>query len=79
MEGLFDEGSFLFYDDQPSEPTDAMIGKLCVIWLDDGRVVVKRLMPSRAPGRFDLVSYNEGTIVGAVVDRAARVRFIQPS
>lgn len=47
----------IFYDDIRSPVTTDLIGKLCVVGLEDGRVVVK--MVAREKGRYVLLSNSE--------------------
>jgi transcriptional regulator with XRE-family HTH domain len=47
-------GWFAYFDERRDEPTPALIGKLCVVGLFDGRVLIKRIALGRHPKRFDL-------------------------
>ncbi len=74
---LFDE-SLIFYDNVHSPITPELHGKLCVAGLEDGRVVVKQIMPGDA-GRFHLLSNSaEPPIFNAEVLWAAKVTEIRP-
>jgi transcriptional regulator with XRE-family HTH domain len=54
------------------EPAVAdQLGRDVLAELADGRVLLRRLLPSADPGRHDLAAYNAPTLVGAAV-RAAR-------
>lgn len=68
----------IFYDDRRDPPTEDLIGAICVIGLDDGRIVVKRLAPGQLPKRFNLLSNTEPPIYDARIAWAARVREMRP-
>jgi transcriptional regulator with XRE-family HTH domain len=72
------EGWLLFYDDIHDPPTASLIGHLCVIGLDDGRVVAKKLRRGQRPSRYNLFSNTEPPIYDAKVIWAARVREMKP-
>jgi hypothetical protein len=70
---------FVLYDDTRQPPTPNLIGELCVVALDDGRVLVKRLQRGRAEGQFDLISQAGPAIRNVRIVRAANVKaMIQP-
>lgn len=73
----FDE-AILFYDDVRSPVTSDLHGRLCVVGLTDGRVLVKIIRPSEG-GRFHLLSNAaEEPLWDEVVVWAARVTEIRP-
>ncbi len=68
----------VFYDDVRSPVTEDMHGKLCVVGLADGRVMVKRLRQA-SNGLFHLDSNsNEPTLTDQVVEWAAVVTAMRP-
>ncbi len=74
-------GSFLnrwlvFYDDVRQAVTPDLIGELCVVGLEDGRVLVKQVQRGRAEGLFNLLSTAEKPIVDVAIKWAARVNSI---
>lgn len=73
---LFDRW-YVIYDDVRRPVTDDLIGKICVVWLADGRVLVKKL--ERGKGGFVLLSNSEAEppLVGVDVESAARVTDIR--
>jgi hypothetical protein len=73
---LFDRW-YVVYDDVRSPMTDDLIGKLCVVWLSDGRVLVKKV--ERGPRGLTLRSNSESDppIEGAKIESAARVTDIR--
>jgi phage repressor protein C with HTH and peptisase S24 domain len=76
--GTFFDRWLVFYDDVRSPITPDLIGKLCVVGLDDGRVLIKKLQRSRVHGLFNLVSQNDPPIVDATIEWAARVKSMTP-
>lgn len=74
---LLDE-AIIFYDDVRSPVTPDLHGKMCVVGLEDGRVVVKQLMPGDS-GRFHLLSNSaEPPLFNETVAWAAKVTDIRP-
>lgn len=74
---LFDSW-LVFYDDVRSPVTNDLIGKLCVVGLTDGRVLVKKLQRSKSPGLYHLISNTEGAITDVGLDWAAMVTNMVP-
>jgi len=68
----------LFYDEVRRPVTPDLIGKLCVVGLDEGRILVKKIQRSRARGLYHLVSQTESPILDVAVDWAARVKSMAP-
>lgn len=77
MAGRADDGDIIYFDERRA-PGDDMIGRLCVIGLEDGRVLVKKLM--RSNGTWILSSLAADPIIVTTADIlwAARVRWIKP-
>lgn len=74
---LFDRW-ICYYDDRHDPPTQEMLRKLCIVGLEDGRVLVKQLNPGSVKGLFDLWSNNEAPIRDVAVAWAAIVTAIRP-
>lgn len=73
----FDEG-VVFYDDVRSPVTPDLHGRLCVVGLPDGRVLVK-LLRSAGDGTFHLFSNTiEEPMLNEEVEWAARVKDVRP-
>ena len=68
----------VFYDDVRRPVTADLYGKLCVVGLEDGRILVKQIQPSRDNGCFDLVSATEPTMRSIVLEWAATVKNMMP-
>jgi phage repressor protein C with HTH and peptisase S24 domain len=76
--GTFFDRWLVFYDDVRREVTPDLLGKLCVVGLDDGRVLIKKLQRSRSQGLFNLVSQTEAPIVDVAIEWAAKVKSLMP-
>lgn len=74
---LFDRW-LVFYDDVRSPVTPDLIGKLCVVGLADGRVLIKKLRRSKTEGLFHLISNVDPPILDEQVDWAAKVKTMVP-
>lgn len=73
----FDEG-LVFYDDVRSPVTPDLHGRLCVVGLEDGRVLVKILRAAN-DGTYHLISNSaEEPLLNEVVAWAARVKDVRP-
>lgn len=72
-----ENGWLIFYNSRRDAPTEDLIGKLCVVGTSEGQVYVKKL--ERGPdGTFTLLSVNAPPILGARIEWAARVSYIEP-
>jgi transcriptional regulator with XRE-family HTH domain len=76
--GEFFNEWLVFYDDRREPVTTDLIGRLCVVGLADGRVLVKLLRAGSAPGLYTLLSQTEDPITDVEVAWAARVRSMTP-
>lgn len=68
----------VFYDQIHNPPTLEMLRRLCVVGLEDGRVLVKWLHPGTDDGRYHLISQTEGMIENVDVKWAAIVSGMAP-
>ena len=75
--GSFFDGWMVFYDDVRSPITDDLMGRLCVVGLEDGRIMVKMVQRSRG-GRFDLHGQFGDPILDVTVAWAAPVKSFAP-
>lgn len=81
MRGLADDGWLVYYDDEKrGSLADMHIGLPCIVWLPDGRVLIKTPYLGRGSGLFDLESQNPAvpTMRGVPVESAALVTAIVP-
>lgn len=75
---LFDRW-LVFYDRVERPVTKALIGKLCVVGLPEGEVLVKRIKASRTRGLFHLESNTtDPPLLDREISWAARVKLIAP-
>jgi hypothetical protein len=79
MRGVAQEGWLLYFDDLRLPPSEVMLGELCVVGLDDERVLVKYLHRGRGAGLFDLESASSPTLRDVKVQWAALVTAIIPA
>jgi transcriptional regulator with XRE-family HTH domain len=79
MPGVADPGSVLYYDERHDPPHESMVGKLCVAWCEDGRVLVKRLGFGSSPGLWSLVSVGGAVERDVALQYAAKVLWIRPA
>ncbi len=68
----------VYFDDRREPVTDDLIGRLCVVGLADGRVLVKQVLRGRADGRFELHGQFGDPVLDADVLWAARVKNMMP-
>lgn len=73
---LFDRW-LVYYDDVRRPVTSDLIGRLCVVWLVDGRMLVKKIKKGTG-GRYDLISQTEKPIKNVQIEGAARVKQMVP-
>lgn len=74
---LFDR--WLVYYDKVERPiTRALIGKLCVVGIPDGGVLIKLVKASKTKGLFHLFSNTEDPIMDTQIEWAARVKNMVP-
>jgi transcriptional regulator with XRE-family HTH domain len=76
--GSFFDRWLVFYDDVRRPVTADLIGKLCVVGLEDGRVLIKKVQRSHTEGLFHLISQFEDPILDVPIDWAARVKNMVP-
>lgn len=68
----------IFYDDVRSPVTTDLLGKLCIVGLPDGRVLVKQIQASRTPDLYHLLSNFEQPFFDQEVMWAAAVKDMRP-
>ncbi|HWE44821.1 MAG TPA: peptidase S24 [Caulobacteraceae bacterium] len=76
--GAFFRGWLVFYDDVRSPVTPDLHQKLCIVGLKDGRILIKKLQPSRTDGLFHLLSHTEEPLMDQAVSWAAAVTSMRP-
>jgi transcriptional regulator with XRE-family HTH domain len=78
MRGVADDDWLVFFDDEHRPATAELTGKLCVVELTDGRILLGVLQPGRKKGRYDLESASAPTLRDQRVKWAARVTWLKP-
>jgi transcriptional regulator with XRE-family HTH domain len=78
MRGIADSGWLVFFDDDRRPPGAELIGKLCILELKSGDILVRTLQPGRKRARYDLESTTEPTLRDQQVIWAARITWIKP-
>lgn len=76
--GAFFNHWLVFYNDVHSPVTPNLLGELCVVGLEDGRVLVKKIAQGSKADVFHLISQFEEPIFDAVVMWAAKVNGMRP-
>ena len=74
--GAFFNRWLVFYDDVRRPVTPDLIGELCVVGLEDGRVLIKQVQRSRTDGLCNLISSVDKPILDVAVEWAAKVNSI---
>jgi hypothetical protein len=74
--GSFFNRWLVFYDDVRRPVTPDLIGELCIVGLEDGRILIKQVQRSRTEGLFNLLSSTEKPIFDVAIEWAARVNSI---
>jgi phage repressor protein C with HTH and peptisase S24 domain len=76
--GSFFDRWLVFYDEVRRPVTSELLNKLCVVGLDDGRIMIKKLQRSKAKGLFHLLSQTEPPILDVAIEWAAQVKNMVP-
>jgi transcriptional regulator with XRE-family HTH domain len=78
MRGVADTGFLYFFEHEKRQVSGDLLGKLCVVALKSGDVLVRTLQPGRRKGRYDLESSTEPTLRDQQIEWAARITWIKP-
>lgn len=73
---LYEDGTILYYSKHM--PPEAMIGKRCIVKLEDERILVKNLRRGAERGLYTLVSLNAPDIEDVALIWAAPIDWIKP-
>lgn len=76
--GSFFDRWLVFYDDVRRPVTPDLIGKLCVVGLPTGQVVIKKITATRNRGLYHLVGQFGEPITDTPIEWAARVKEMRP-
>jgi phage repressor protein C with HTH and peptisase S24 domain len=74
--GAFFNRWLVFYDDVRRPVAPDLIGELCIVGLEDGRILIKQIQRSKTEGLFNLISSTEKPIADVAIEWAARVNSI---
>jgi transcriptional regulator with XRE-family HTH domain len=74
---IFD-GWLCYYDTRREPVTDDLLGEMCVIGLNSGQIVVKKLLKGRIMGHYDLLSGSGSLLTDQLVTWAAPVTAMLP-
>lgn len=75
--GLMFDRWYAFFDDVRRPITSDLIGRLCVVGLADGRVLVKKVQNGKQAGRYTLLSEREDPLEDVSIRWAARVTLLR--
>lgn len=78
MSGMLEDGWTVYYENREEEPQETLHTKLCIVGLQDGRVLIKKLYPGRKRGHYDLHSANAPPLIDQPVKWAAKITWIAP-
>ena len=76
--GFLADGALIFYSETHSAPTDDMLGMIVIVGLEDGSVLLKRLLRGSDRGLYDLESINGPILRDQKVQWAAHIDSIVP-
>ena len=78
MPGVAEDNWLIYYDQRVAGVPDEWVGEMCVVWLTDESVYVKKIYRGRDPGTFDLISTGYEPIRDEEVSWSAKVTWIKP-
>ncbi len=56
LAGFAESGSYVFFDWEKPELKTDVLGKMCVVWCKDGRILVRRVFPGSSENRWTLMT-----------------------
>lgn len=78
MMPMLDDGWTIYWDQLANEPVENLIGKLCVVVLVGGSMLVRKIYRGRSRGKYDLHAINAEPLHDQAVERVFRVVWILP-
>lgn len=72
------KGWIAFFEDIKEKPSPEMLNKLCVVWLTDGSIYLKKLTEGTKAGHYKLESQFDPPIYDASVDFASPIEALRP-
>lgn len=79
MRGIAEDGSLIYFEIQRTPPSEDMLGAICIVETEDGRVLLKRLLRGSGKGLYDLESHSGATIRDVRLAWAAEPTAIIPA
>lgn len=76
--GLFFDRWLVYYEDEKRGPSPDMYRRLCIVWLENDKVLIKRVLPGTKKGFYHLQSLTEGIIEDQVIRAWAEVTAMTP-
>lgn len=76
--GTFFDRWLVFYDDVRRPVTSDLLNRLCVVGIEDGRILIKKIQRSKSRGLFHLLSQTEPPILDVRIEWAAAVKNMVP-
>lgn len=74
----FNQWLVYYDDDEKQVPSPAMLRRLCVVWLNNGKVLVKWVHPGSRKGLYHLHSVTEGVLEDQSVREWVAVKTMKP-
>lgn len=77
--GLIPSGSYLFFDQEPLASPDEVMGKLCVVILERGNMLIRRIQRGYTSGRYNLLGVHGDLQEDVAIESAHRILCILPA
>jgi len=77
MEDAYHDGDVIYYGRRLKLDDARLLGKDCIVKVEDGRTLVKRIARGARRGRFTLMSHNAPLISDVVLEWAAPVAWVR--
>lgn len=71
------DGALLYFENRGQPATDDMLGKLCIVAIDENRVVVRRIEPGTRPGHYNLFTFVDPLVIDVKPAWAAEIIWIR--
>lgn len=79
MMPIYENGTVLYYENGYGAPTDDLVNRNCIVTLEDGRTLVRRLHRGPEPGTWNLVAPNGSVLISQRVAHAHRIIWTKPA
>lgn len=71
------DGALLYFENRRQPATDEMLGKLCIVAIDEDKLVVRRLEPGTRAGHYNLFTFVDPLLIDAKPAWAAEIVWIR--